>query len=611
MSPPLAQALILGNPAHGQKIAQALRGAGFDCQLGPDGDDLSRLKQHLQAFAEKAGRSSSLFAHLVHPGDGFWVERPELGVVCQQLGLAALTPSAKCITLFSNPLQLLEFAESRGVPHLVASFEPVQSLREILGVVKGSGIQFPIVLKNIRRESGIGILVVKSEEELALRLPRWIEELREGAGEATLFVEKYVEAARYIEVPFVRFKDGRVRVLPRVDASLQLRARRYVDLCPAENLDTRLERHFDACVRKISKDSGFVGVGTLEFLCEGGNAWLVGGRAGLSSSFPLWEKVGGLCAVSLQLAAFGVLPAEAAIERDEVRGGALARIFAEDPLLEVPRPGRVIEVNSSAQWTFATGSVETSIAVTQGQEVALESDGFLGFVLGTAETVKGAVNSLGLCLSSAESPVWISGTLQTNEKYLSEILLHPWVREGFFHTAFLDEEFVPNRELPMEMLKGVAGALELGEGPWVLADRIKLKQASDLQKDAWTWLEGGPRSGWLKGPSLERLRVAVEATSMGSWHVRAGNAFFSIRPLDSPRTDRNRPLKAVTSGVVRGLRYKVGKVVPPGEPMVYVRSLRRIVSHSVGRKVRLSRWEVKPGQKIETGTVLGWVELLD
>ena len=126
----------------------------------------------------------------------------------------------------------------------------------------------------------------------------------------------------------------------------------------------------------------------------------------------------------------------------------------------------------------------------------------------------------------------------------------------------------------------------------------------------WSWLERSPSGGVLKGPANERVQVHLAQSSGGFWCVRAGNAFFSIRATGaSPRKEGLNPLRALTSGTILALRFKAGRVAPAGEPLVLLRSLRRSIMHSAGRNSRVVSWEVEAGQRVETGMILGWVDI--
>src|SRR5690606_27804498 len=124
----------------------------------------------------------------LHPGTGPWADRPEVAMLGQELGWNVISPAARVLGLFSNRLNFLYEAERLGIPHLVMSFEPIHSLREIQRLVRdlsenresspsARAGEFPLVLKSVRGASGaIGIKAIHRMDDLEWELPLWLEQ---------------------------------------------------------------------------------------------------------------------------------------------------------------------------------------------------------------------------------------------------------------------------------------------------------------------------------------------------------------------------------------------------------------------------------------------------
>ena len=191
--------------------------------------------------------------------------------------------------------------------------------------------------------------------DLGPKLGLWIEQLRRHSGEVMLIAERYVEGARYVVLPFARLLDGHFEAFPTVDASLQSRFRKIVEFCPCENIDAPVVERLKAWARALAEASGFVGVGSLEFMVDGTRAYLVEALARLDTNFHLWERVAGTRAVRWQLA--GLEGAEAAdapprAERPEWHAALSLRLYAEDSVLQLPQPGTIFELSECETWEF-------------------------------------------------------------------------------------------------------------------------------------------------------------------------------------------------------------------------------------------------------------------
>ena len=130
-----------------------------------------------------------------------------------------------------------------------------------------------------------------------------MEQVRKNHGEVALFAERYLEGARHILVPFVRYQDGRFRTFPMVDSSLQCRYRKVVEFCPVTGISEEMQVQLSEWTEQFADHCGYIGVGTIEYLVEDSRAFLVEGSTRLTTGFHLWERVAGTSAVAWQLSA--------------------------------------------------------------------------------------------------------------------------------------------------------------------------------------------------------------------------------------------------------------------------------------------------------------------
>lgn len=646
-STPSAACLVLGSDPASLQIEADLRSCGFNAFRADPAISfpLPGVEEAPARFRDflKAALAARPDTQLLHPGTTPWADRPELPTLCQELQLTAIAPPRTVLSLFANRLTLLSEARDLGVEHLILKFDPLGSVRE----VRQFALQhrrYPFVLKSVRGDGDLTVFVVHSEEDIDRRLPLWMEQLQRNVGQSLLVPERYVESSRYIVAPFARLQDGTLHAFPLVDASLQSGFKRLIEFCPAEGIDAGIEKTIRRWTREIADHSRFSGVGCLHFLVDGVGAYLVGGSARLEAEYRLWESVDGASAVAWQVAAFRGLgerdaPRSSPADAGRPASALVARIFAEDPLLRLPQPGKVHELTEIREAAGEGWSANLSLGIACGENISARGDaiehGLLGslWVGGTSrkKALEGARSFL-----SRES--WIAGTLQTNERYLAELVVHPFVRGGHFHAGFIDEEFLPPLRPPAEIQRLFA---TLG------ASLVRAPEPEEGTANAWRWAVGNVLAApdpaevdWIEGPRITRAvdsrpsltgrvrlssgeQLRVSAWPLGTanenrWQMRAGLWSQSVKRLPpavaaaaaKPGAPALRKLSALVSGRVHSILYREGSAVASHEPLVVVESLRMLVPHAIPREGRIVRWLVKPEQQVTTGDELAEITLL-
>jgi acetyl/propionyl-CoA carboxylase alpha subunit len=633
--PTRRHALVLGWKGAAELIARALGAEGFTTVLeselppsqrmpkahGPAAADAARAA--LQRFVASAPKEASLY---IHPGVSPWSERPVLQTLGHELRIEAIGPPARALAFFSNRLNLIAEAEKSGIANLVQTFEPVHSVREISKLVKASGLRFPFLLKSAHG-GGAGRYLAREEEDLERRLELWIEQVRRSSGEVILFPERYVEGARYVVQPFARFMSGHFETFPSYDASLQSRYRKILSFCPCQSIDQAVSAKIVEWTRKLAEQCGFVGVGTLEYMVDGDRPYLVEGAARLDTNFHLWEKVAGTSAVAWQLAAQDprTQAPPARSPREDSAAGLCLRVLAEDSMLQLPQPGRVHEVCEKTEWSFPGASAELSISIAPGEEVAPEDSGLIAalWVFG-----RDATQALTVARGVLEE-LWVTGSLQTNERFLSELINHPWVRAGLFHAGFVEEEFLPAIRPPEDVFHVLSalgplatGGAEPPEGHserWSVGDQWVRPSSRPIE-----WVSGpedarvaghSAVSGRVKLPDGRTVRVSAFPLGPGRWQARVGHWTLPLRRVLKPETAKGRAalkpkVLALVPGRVHSILYREGGVVPAHEPFLVIESLGMLVPHALPKEVRIQKWRVAAEDSVQAGQELADFEVL-
>lgn len=418
--------LILGTGAAERRIAGRLEALGCSSVLEPE-PVLSGLKAVLAKWSGEV--------EWIHPGTGEMCRTPQLATFAERHGIGVIGPGAKAVQVLSNRIALFSTADRLSIPHPALGLDPIHGIRELLKITP----TYPFVLRSLRRRNGVdGGWVVRSRGALEEKFPIWIQEQALNGGEEIVYLEKYIEGARRVQLPFVRARDGRIRFYSPVDVSLQGEKHRWMDLSPAERLDEELVAHMEGWSGKLANHLNYVGAGVLEFRVDGARAFLSDAWPGLENTFPLWEIRGGENVVEDQWVALDGGEWSRIAER--VSGAAAAlHLSAWDPVRDLPRPGRIpdIRLNNGKSTPFL--SAEWDQDQSTGEVIAEGGNGEIGRVFIRCRARSKLSEYAGRVLNEME----VGMDLDTNRNYLMEILASPWVREGLVHQAFLEEQFVP------------------------------------------------------------------------------------------------------------------------------------------------------------------------
>jgi biotin carboxylase len=591
-----------------------------------DPDAGNRLRDIFTAF--KARDEIEPFDHLwIHPGVTLWGERPEIEAWARQAGVSAISSSAKNLQLFWNIHQSLSLAKSLEIPTLVLSDEPVTSVREIEQTIKKLGEEnramLPFVLKSAyRARGGYGVRVIRQLEELNEWVPIWMNQIQEGSGTTLLFFERFLESARCFVQPFARTKEGHIEFFPIIDGSLMFEGKNWIEVCPAQSLDEVIQEKLEDYATRFLEGADFVGIGNLVFLSNGVEVYFTEALGRLNFGYRLWESVARTKAVQWQMHTLApALLAQAPKSRPRLQGysadggespicGINLKLYAEDTWLKIPHPGVINEVSQVTEWS--DGHYEGTLiwGVSPGQNLDWKTSGALGQITLFATDWKTALESARKILGE----IWISGGIQTNERFLLELLSHPWVEESMFYTGFVDEEFIP-KQVPdaawfpiiASALAEVAPALNENESFLWMNQRLPVAQ----NKIRWTQrLEIGSESlrgvkGFYQNESGATERICLYPIHDRRFIVRIKNWFFSIR-----RSEKGKPLQlmALTSGRVHSIFYKENSKVEPKHSVLIIESHQNLISHRLPIPVTIKSLQVRAEDEVVVGQELAILE---
>ena len=280
-------------------------------------------------------------ADAIHPGYGFLSESAYLAEVCEACHIKFIGPYPNVIRLLGDKARARRAMRKAGVPVLPGSDGPVQGEEQAVKVAKELG--YPVIIKAVAGGGGRGMRVVRKAEELGPALKTAQREAEAAFGVGDVYLEKYVEAPRHIEIQVLGDHHGNVVHLGERECSIQRRHQKLIEEAPSPVLTEKQRRRIGATVVDAAKAVQYTNAGTFEFLMDAsGHFYFLEVNTRLQVEHPVTEFVTGVDIVKEQIRVAAGQRLSFRQNEIHVRGHALeCRINAEDPETFVPSPGLI------------------------------------------------------------------------------------------------------------------------------------------------------------------------------------------------------------------------------------------------------------------------------
>jgi acetyl-CoA carboxylase, biotin carboxylase subunit len=387
----------------------------------------------------------------LHPGYGFLAENPELPRACAKARITFVGPPAEAMERLGAKTAARELAFRAGVPMVPGVREPIPQLEAARRIADEIG--YPVLLKAVAGGGGKGMRVVAGAHELALAWRDAASEALNAFGDERVYIEKYLDRPRHIEMQIFADAHGNVVYLGERECSVQRRHQKVIEEAPSPFMTPELRRAMGEAAVRLAREAGYTNAGTVEFLVDTNrNFYFLEVNTRLQVEHPVTEAVTGLDLVELQLrvAAGEQLP----ITQQDVtlRGHAMeCRIYAEDPENHFfPSPGKIIS------WRPPHGpGIRLDEGVYSGWTVPGDYDPLLAKLIASGAGRTEVISRLQRALSEFQ----IAG-IRTNTLLFEKILADPDFQKGAIHTRWLDERLasllparVPDADSPSEALE--------------------------------------------------------------------------------------------------------------------------------------------------------------
>jgi acetyl-CoA carboxylase biotin carboxylase subunit len=269
-------------------------------------------------------------ADAIHPGYGFLAENARFAEICERVRLTFVGPSSRVIARMGDKAEARNVARAAGVPVAPGSDGPCESVAEVVRV--GAEVGYPLVIKASAGGGGKGMRVVYEETQVE---DAYLEASREAGaafGDGSVYVEKYLERLRHVEVQVLADASGTRVAFPERDCSIQRRYQKLLEESPAPGLPQEIREGLKSAALSLVDSLGYEGAGTVEFVYSGGEFFFIEMNTRLQVEHPVTEMVSGVDLVAEQLKVASGEPLEVKEEALSPDGHVMEfRINAEDP----------------------------------------------------------------------------------------------------------------------------------------------------------------------------------------------------------------------------------------------------------------------------------------
>ncbi len=391
--------------------------------IGPTPSALSYL--NMKAIISAAEIAD---ADAIHPGYGFLSENAEFAEICEECGITFIGPSADSMRLMGDKITARKTVTAAGVPILPGTNKSIQSTKEAQQIAEEIG--YPVIIKASAGGGGRGMKIVHSPASLANALATARSEAQAGFGRADVYIEKFCEHPRHVEIQILGDKHGNVIHLGERDCSIQRRHQKLIEEAPCPVLTPELREEMGSCAVAAAKASGYSSAGTVEYLLDtDGRFYFMEMNTRVQVEHPVTEMVTGVDIIKEQIRAAAGIPLRYKQEDIVIRGHSIeCRINAEDPEKFTPFPGKI-----TGYHTPGGMGVRIESAMYDQYTVLPHYDSMIGKLIVHAETREEAIRRMAMALDE-----YIIEGIKTTIPFHKKMMANKDFIDGNFDTNFLE-----------------------------------------------------------------------------------------------------------------------------------------------------------------------------
>ena len=583
-------------------------------------------------------------AEAVHPGYGFLSERTAFAEALRAAGITFIGPNPRAIAAMGDKIESKRFARAAGVSTVPGNLDVIRDPAHAAAIAEGIG--YPVMIKASAGGGGKGMRIAYSSAEVADGFARASSEAASSFGDDRIFIEKFIENPRHIEIQVLGDRHGNVIHLGERECSIQRRNQKVLEEAPSPLLDPETRALMGAQAVALAKAVDYDSAGTVEFVAgQDRSFFFLEMNTRLQVEHPVTELVTRLDLVEEMIRVAAGEPLRLAQEDVHMSGWAVeARVYAEDPTRGfLPSTGRLVTYRPPDSGTVDGVTVRVDTGVGEGGAVSIFYDPMIAKLV-----THGATREAAIAAQSAALDAFAIGGIRHNIAFLSALMAHPRWREGRLSTGFIAEEFGSGFANPEPQgdaatrLAAVAAVIDgklnarkrLISGQMAVAGPVVFERRRVVAVGGRDWVfavedtpegwsvafeDGGTvavASGWRPGEpvwlgTVGGERIAVQILGVPNGVVLShGGAFAEARVYTMREAElvRLMPAKADQGsgkqllcpmpGLLRELLVAEGQAVKTGEPLAVVEAMKMENVLKAERDGTVGKILVKPGDSL-------------
>jgi propionyl-CoA carboxylase alpha chain len=405
-------------------------------RLGPAPAAESYLKTELILLAAR-----ETGADCIHPGYGFLSERESFARVCAEAGIAFVGPPPNAIAAMGDKIESKKLAKAAGVNVVPGFLGEIADTDEAVRIA--SDIGYPVMMKASAGGGGKGMRLAYSEQDVREGFEATKREGLASFGDDRVFIEKFIESPRHIEIQVLGDQHGTILYLNERECSIQRRHQKVVEEAPSPFVTPAMRKAMGEQAVALARAVGYHSAGTVELIVSGADTtgqgfYFLEMNTRLQVEHPVTEEITGLDLVEQMIRVAAGEPLTITQDQVGINGWSVEnRVYAEDPYRGfLPSIGRLVRYNPPRPGEDQDARIRIDDGVAEGGEVSMFYDPMIAKLITWAPTREAAIDAQIAALDAFE----IEGP-GTNIDFLSALMQHPRFRSGAITTGFIAEEY--------------------------------------------------------------------------------------------------------------------------------------------------------------------------
>jgi acetyl-CoA carboxylase biotin carboxylase subunit len=367
-------------------------------------------------------------AQAVHPGYGFLSENARFAEIVEAHGVSFIGPKPEHIRIMGDKISAKQTARDAGIPVVPGSDGGVASVEEAMAAAESIG--FPVLIKAAAGGGGRGMKVARDRDSLAEAVSTAQGEAAAAFGDGTVYMERYLQRPRHIEIQVIADSHGNVCHLGERDCSLQRRHQKVLEEAPSPAIDPATRDRIGQTVVDAIRRIGYLGVGTIEFLYEDGEFFFIEMNTRLQVEHPVTEAITGIDLVREQIRIAAGLPLSFRQQEVLFEGHAIeCRVNAENPRTFTPSPGLVTDFHAPGGL-----GVRLDSALYTGYSIPPYYDSLAGKLIVHGRDRAEAISRMRRALGEM-----VVGGIETTIPLFQDLLVEPDIVAGDYNIHWLEQ----------------------------------------------------------------------------------------------------------------------------------------------------------------------------